>query len=125
MAWKPYEGILKPRGIREEGDPRVPKTRWWNHWYLVWRGWKVVVLFRVPEEWTRRGYFIGFIPFQGPPQYLDQRIHDEEFAVKIGRESCTFFAIGYDDGEIVPDEVPLTRSGRMRLRYIGEHIPIY
>ncbi|HLD61106.1 MAG TPA: hypothetical protein VJA27_03175, partial [Patescibacteria group bacterium] len=59
MQWKK---IGLHEGTPVAGDKSVPPTRWWNHVWLVFFGWKMIVTFRVPKEVAAKGYFVGFTP---------------------------------------------------------------
>jgi len=96
MGWKYCR--YKVKGIRVIGDPSVPPTRWWNHLYLRLFVWKQVSIFRVPEG--SRLYVVGYRPQNGLALMTTDYYGDSLFAVRSGREDCTFFAIGSDGAEL-------------------------
>lgn len=93
------EGVV---GTLVAGDPEAPPTRWWNHWYLLFRGWKTIVTFGVNVEsvdnWP---YRVGYKDFNGNVMLCDHEHSAPRFTALIGREGCRFFALN-EDGHEVP-----------------------
>ena len=92
--WYPFAGDIQ--GIKVSGDETAPPTRCWNHLYLLWFGWKHVVVFDVSEEDAQRGYKTGYVPFKGRPMINSVVRHARRFRMRIGHEDCTFCAISAD-----------------------------
>ena len=55
--WKKFETGRLYKGCLVEGDATVPQTRWWNHLWLLWLGWKTAVVFEVK---TDKAFRVGF-----------------------------------------------------------------
>lgn len=97
--WKRFQGSIT--GAPVDGDLTQPPTRWWNHFFLARWGWKAVVVFAVDPDDAKAGYRVGYKPSTGGPTMLKSDIlHDSSFRMKLGRENCTFFAIGASGQEI-------------------------
>ena len=86
MDWIPYTKPIKGRLIA--GDPCAPPTRWWN---LSRMRWRKIAVFRVSEY--QNGYHIGFRTGFGDSKVTRTEIHDPTFAMRVGQEACTFFAV--------------------------------
>ncbi len=115
-AWLERPDLAKRiKGRFMFGDGDVPPTHAWNVWVLRTFFWKWTV-FRVPFNEARRGYQVGFIPDQGMPQVKDEVGHSSHFAMRIGRENCTFFAIRPDGSEIEIELVTTTPLGFFEIR---------
>lgn len=97
--WKKIDAT-QINGTLVTGDSRAPATRWWNRWWLALRGWKTAVILGVPEKAVMKGYQVGYKPAEGPARLKDEVQYDYEFAVRIGREDCTFFVVDIDGQEI-------------------------
>ena len=116
--WK--EVLFKYRGVRVEGDKKVPPTRWWNYHLLLWWGWKTVAVLQVSPEDAKRGYQIGFRASNGEAKIMEQSVFHRRFRMRIGREDCTFFAL--KDGQ----EIPLSLVARVKKndpQYVD--VPLY
>lgn len=86
------------KGHRIEGDPNMPKTRWWNRYFLRKLVWKKLVVFKVPEGSI---YTVGYRDFLGELQIIEWRpLDDPFFAVLVGHEDSVFIALGIDGKEI-------------------------
>ena len=96
--WSKFDGAVQ--GTMVEGDRTVPATHWWNHWWLVWRGWQTVSVF---EALTDKPFRVGFRNQWGKAYLRSSPLTDRVFNALVGFEDCTFFAID-EDGR----EVPLT-----------------
>lgn len=83
-------------GTMVEGDKSSPPTRWWNKYWLVLFGWKVVATFRVPKDIAAAGYYVGYTPIKGSTWYNDSATHGEVYSMKIGHEDCEFFVLPVD-----------------------------
>ena len=91
--WKRYEGGACT-GILVKGDPSVPPTRWWNHLYLLWFGWKQVAVFWAPARaMTYFSYRIGYRTCTGEAFIRVKPIQDNCFRMLVGHEDVTFFAV--------------------------------
>lgn len=113
--WKRYAGRVI--GIHLAGDPNVPPTRWWNHWFLVHFVWKQVSILEVPEEVDV--YRIGFIDTFGGTMYNTRPMFKRRFAVRHGHEPCSFFAVTKDGTEI-----PLTLVKRLTIETMPLDVPL-
>ena len=89
FGWKKEPNPLS--GVKVEGDKAMPPTRWWNHLYLLLWGWRTVVVFSVPDEVARAGYFIGFTDFRNRSKRETKPCHDPTFILKVGHEDSTVF----------------------------------
>lgn len=94
--WRVYDG--KVEGIRLEGDPKVPATRWWNHLYLLFFVWKEITILTAPRG--AAPFRVGYIDAFGGKKCRAHPVYSREFAVRHGRESCTFFAVLHDGTEV-------------------------
>jgi hypothetical protein len=99
MGWKPFEGTVT--GNVMYGDPKAPVSRWWNNWWLIAFGWKKVAVFEAKLPNPVDPFFVGFRASDGTMKLNDEPQHARMFRVLIGRESCTFFAVG-TEGEEIP-----------------------
>lgn len=90
--WKKFDAT-QIRGSAVIGDPSAPKTRWWLLPLLL-VVWKKRAVFSVSGLDAMAGYRIGYKPADGPARLNDAIVHQPRFQVRIGREDCTFFAIG-------------------------------
>jgi len=104
-AWRPYHGTA--HGTRVEGDATVWATRWWNAWFLRRFHWKKIAILR-PQIAHGTHYRIGFRTTDGQAFVMDRMVTDAQFAVRIGHEDCTFFALSKTDGHEVPLRVVAT-----------------
>jgi len=102
--WKTFSAF-SAKGVHIPGDKSVPETKWWNHLWLLWSGWKTVAVLRSTAD-PAIGWKIGFRDFRGNQQIRDEFIHDECVRVKLGREDCTFFALSASG-----EEIPLEHIG--------------
>jgi hypothetical protein len=100
IHWHPYHGGA--RGTKVSGDPTTWKTRRWLMWLLRRFVWKKAVVLR-PEVKMGTRYRIGFRNAWGDAFVADQMSADQQFAMRLGHEECTFFAINRH-GEV---EIPL------------------
>lgn len=110
-AWHAYHGTA--HGTRVEGDAAVWATRWWNEWFLRRFSWKKVAILQ-PQAAAGIPYRIGYRTPDGQAFVMDRMVTDAQFAVRIGHEDCTFFALSKSDGF----EIPLRVAAMTRL---GEH----
>lgn len=96
--WKKFDasGI---GGTFVKGDPRVWRTRWWLLPLLL-LVWKKRAVFKVSALDAMAGYRIGYKPAAGPARLRETVTHHLSFQVRIGREDCTFFAIGQRGYEV-------------------------
>lgn len=85
------------QGVQVEGDPSVPPTPinplklfWYIH--FVWR---TVVVFEAADN-PLDGLFIGFRNFRGEIYLREVHLPQptRAFAIRVGHEPCTFFAVG-------------------------------
>lgn len=95
INWHPYHSGA--RGTKVPGDPNVPAT--WRRftWFFRRFLWKKAVVLR-PEVPPDTRYRIGFRNAWGDAFVADQMSVHERFAMRIGREECTFFALNRSDG---------------------------
>lgn len=107
MSWEPYKKNIV--GTRVEGDPGQPETNWWNHLLLI-RRWTKLAVFRVKPQVAGTGFRIGFKNFAGKAYLLDEVLNTVTFAVRLGREACTFFAL-----DLEGIETPITLELTTRL----------
>ena len=105
-AWHQYHGSAK--GARVEGDPGAPKTRWWNAWILRRYFWKKVAILRPQIPLGTTHYRIGFRTASGQASIMDRMVTGVQFAMRIGHEDCTFFALSRTDGHEIPLRVVTT-----------------
>lgn len=106
--WNRFNGSV--RGTFVRGDKASPKTRWYNHLFLALFGWKTVTIFSIPAEDAKRGYRVGYLPFDGEPMVESELNHESRFRMRIGHEACTFFAVDADGAEIPSRSSPGPRS---------------
>jgi hypothetical protein len=107
--------VPRCKGVLVRGDPNVASTNLLNWAYMVHMGgWKTAAVFRVAPTDAICGYRIGYRP-SNPDQWIigKERIlaelHTSElFRVRIGREDCTFYAVGRDGKEIPLETVART-----------------
>ena len=95
-----YRYREKVQGTAVFGDPMVPATKWWNHLVLLFFRWKTVVVFEVGLAAAKAGYRVGYLPVNGKAMIKDAGNFDQRFRMRIGRETCTFFAIAADGAEV-------------------------
>lgn len=113
--WLRYKGHVE--GILLKGDPKVPKTTWWNRLYLILCVWDEGSVLQVPSGVDE--YRVGYIDCFGRVMYETTRLTIHHFAVRHGRESCRFFAI-LEDGT----EIPLRFTARVKLENLPHGIPL-
>jgi hypothetical protein len=106
--WKSFKGTIA--GTQVEGDPKVRPTTIWNWLPMKLWGRKTTVVFRVSFTEAQRGYRIGYKPLLqggvvGRAMYNGKVFHNQLFRVRIGRESCIFFAVGVKGSEVQLDFV--------------------
>ncbi|MBI4449644.1 hypothetical protein HY634_01160 [Candidatus Uhrbacteria bacterium] len=97
-TWHTYHGDA--RGSKIEGDATAWSTQWWNAWFIQ-RLWKKLVVFR-PQTLPNTPYRIGFRTHDGRSFVMDRMITDAQFAMRVGHEDCTFFALSKTDGLEIP-----------------------
>lgn len=97
--WEIFQGSIT--GTPVDGDLTAPPTRWWNHLFLALWGWRAVAVFKVGEADAAAGYRVGYKPSTGGPAKLKTHAsHAPSFRMKVGRDDCTFFAVGPGGKEI-------------------------
>ena len=96
MSWKTFSGQVT--GVKVDGDPTVPATRWYNHLWLLAFGWKKVAVFDIANAGP--GARVGYRPFTGEAMLCTVPLENEMFRVRIGHEACTFFVVDKDDKEV-------------------------
>ncbi|MBI4434628.1 hypothetical protein HY635_02315 [Candidatus Uhrbacteria bacterium] len=107
INWRPYHGGA--RGTKVPGDPNAPATRRWLVWLLRRFFWKKVVVF-APQASPHTAYRIGFRTAWGDAFVLDRMSTDAQFAMRLGQEDCTFFALSrHGETEIPLHGVAITR----------------
>ncbi len=109
--WRRYKG--KVVGVKVDGDPNIPPTRWWNGLLLshfVWN--KMVVVFSAQlnddVESVLAGYRVGYITHNGKQRIQTAPINNNYFKMFLRHEPCTFFALDKDDNEIKLQIVAVT-----------------
>lgn len=107
--WQEFSG--KVTGTMITGDRDVPATYWWNVPLLILFFWRTVQVFEVPSGVTK--YQVGFIPFEGQPKLREKPVTTPEFAVRIGREDCRFFALDMRGVEL--PLIPFKRTRKSEL----------
>lgn len=112
-GWEQYFGTAK--GIKLDGDLKVPPTTRWNNLYLKWRVWDKISILAVPEDKISAGYRIGYRPFKGAAMVKLEVLREKTIAVLNGREDCRFFA-----ENLQGEEVELTL-----VKQTGKHDPEY
>jgi hypothetical protein len=70
----------------------------------MWKEWSVL---EVSEGVG--AYRVGYVPFQGPARLREEPITTQRFAVRHGRENCTFFVLACDGDREIPFKV-VTRT---------------
>lgn len=98
--WKRHYG-RNVCGIKIEGDKTVRPTTIWNILYMKYWGWKTVVVFVIRPEDAERGYRLGFRAYDGSCMVNSAVYHDEQIAMRVGHEDCTFLVLRPDDTELV------------------------
>lgn len=107
--WLPFDGKTNDGtiiGVMTKGDPKATPMTWLNQFFVKFRWNKVAILEIDPEpvaeqvgdgklEWR-----IGFKPMHGNAKLKVQVLTKQRIRVRIGPESCHFFAIGLDGKEI-------------------------
>lgn len=88
--WRKLEFGYSFAGHKIDGDTRMPKTKSWNAWFLRWLCWQKVSVFRVPAFNGKMPIYVGFSCAAGS-EYRVEPLTCSDFAVKVGREPCTFF----------------------------------
>jgi hypothetical protein len=88
MEWIRYHNPIY--GTFVAGDRFAPPSRWWNRARSRWRK---VVVFRVKGGVPFTGYQIGFKTDSGEMRVSATTIAFATFAMRVGHESCTFFAV--------------------------------
>jgi hypothetical protein len=113
--WKKYSGRIT--GIRLTGDSKVPRTRWWNHLYLLLFVWDEITVLQVPDG--AMPYRVGYVDGFGDAKCNTRLYLTRRFAVRHGRESCLFFAV-------MPDgtEIPLTVIKRATIETLPPDVPL-
>jgi hypothetical protein len=105
--WRRLEaGHIFP-GREIEGDERMPKTRSWNAWFLRWHCWQKVAVFRVRAFNGKLSIYAGFSTASGM-EYRAEPLTRSDFAVKIGREPCTFFCFYCMSGRETGNKIELS-----------------
>jgi hypothetical protein len=97
--WKKFDPSAI-KGTSIIGDREVPPTTWWNILWLRFFVWKTAAIFRITSADAERGYCLGSKSIAGTCRLLTDVLHEEEIAVRIGRENCIFFAVGADGRDI-------------------------
>lgn len=110
--WKKFDPTAI-RGISIIGDHEVPPTTWWNIHWLKYFVWKTAAIFRISPADAERGYCLGYKAIGGTGRLLTKVLKDQEVAVRVGRENCTFFAIGPEGREIRMSPYRLTAIPRI------------
>lgn len=110
MSWKKFQ--TKFFGYEIDGDTSMPETRWWNHLWLLWFGWRVAAVMEVS---TDTPYRVGFRDFRGKTMLCDTIMTSKRFRAMIGHEPCHFFAIDEQGYEI--ELVEITRVPKTDVRY--------
>jgi hypothetical protein len=103
--WKKIDAT-KIKGTIVRGDERAPKTRWWLLPLLFLFFWKKRQVLTVAPQDAPQGFRLGYKPTDGPARLLDRVIDANRIQVRVGRESCTFFALVSDT-----QEIPLRLAG--------------
>lgn len=105
IGWKVHTSAV--RGLLVLGEESVPRTRFWNHWFLFLWGWRRVVILEAREK----DVFPGYINAKGVPKYSLVRTEGKRFRARIPHEARTFFAVN-----IAKEEVPLQFVTRAHIR---------
>ena len=94
--WKRYSsGIDTKEAVYIEGDKSVPKTRWWNHLWLLLYRWRTVAIFEiVHDDLFYVGYQPGFRTIKDEVYVLqNHEVCEKRFGMLIGHEACEFFVL--------------------------------
>lgn len=98
-------------GVETEGDPKATPVTWLNQFFVKFF-WNKVAVLKIDQEAIvdRLGHHglewrIGFKPKHGNAKLKVQVLTTDTVRVRIGYESCHFFAIGLDEKEIPLDLV--------------------
>jgi hypothetical protein len=111
-CWRNYKipSDVEIHGYVAMGDKTVRPTTRLNRNFMLWFGWKTVIVFEAGIwENSSRGYRIGFRSPQGPSdsaRVTTKLYYDRRFRMLIGREWCEFFIIdseGRDSGLVFID----------------------
>jgi len=94
--WHSFSGEVL--GIAVQGDDTVPATTRWNKPFLILFFWNTLQVLEVPVGTGL--YRVGFCAFDGTVQLREEPVTTHQFAVRVGRESCQFFAIDMEGHEI-------------------------
>lgn len=120
--WERRRDLDSVRGLQVEGDPGVPPTpsnplKLFWHIHFVWR--TVTVLGAV--EMPLGGFFLGFKNFRGETYRRVGPVSGVTrwFAVRIGREACTFFAVDRFGREIPLQVVARTTKDDQGRRFLN------
>lgn len=104
--WKRRHDLDHVQGVQLEGDPFVPPTPsnpFMLFWYIHFV-WRTVVVFQYDKS-PNQGFRIGFRNSRGETYVRGGGIlYERRFAVRIGCEPCTFFAL-----DALGSEIPLRK----------------
>ena len=118
-GWEKFEG--KITGIKILGDKTVSKTYPWNRWFLRRYRWQAKI-FHVWLVDAKHGYRVGLIPGNGKAKIINFVCHDLAFAMIIGNEDCTFFAV---KGNSLEEIKLLPQEGLIPIKQLDRRIPHY
>lgn len=113
--WKRFTGRVD--GIEVKGEPGMPASSWWKIPFLILFYWDTVQVFEMTASVGR--YRVGFVPFDGPTRLRSKPVLTRQFAARIGREDCRFFAVDNDGTEL-----PLKAVRRMKKRDLPDSITL-
>ncbi|MFA5129638.1 MAG: hypothetical protein WC477_01815 [Patescibacteria group bacterium] len=102
------------QGVPIQGDPNVPRTRWWNAWILRQFFWKKIVIFQIRERNFSGEYHVGFRVGKRM-EYRIKPLTSRLFGMRLGRENVTIFALRSFDGQ-PREEVMISISSFYRKR---------
>lgn len=128
MIWLPYTLKNEVVGINITGDNTVPKTKWWNAFFLrlfIWREVSILEPYNPTLEdqgvrsWRSTAkdaigyYYVGYTDNTTGKTYLYQTViaADSFVAVLRAHENRTYFALSMDDER---REIPLRFSRRIK-----------
>ena len=105
FGWKTYKTpVDTDLAVFSRGDATVPRTHWWNHWYLLLTdAWKRVIVVEVDPSYgdAYAIYSVGYDPEKGSAMCRPINRMTTKAAFRVGYEPCYFFALN-SEGKQIP-----------------------
>ena len=111
-----------------KGDRTASRARWWNHLWLVSRGWTKVAIFEVDQAVADLGYYVAFEPQSektdprtGKTKFYNKQLRLRRFGMLVGDGDCLFWI---ENRRRMNRSLPLRLVGFTDRHNAGEYVNI-